>query len=44
VAIEHDDSQGETGPALLRSEGRWAEIADHADLVGRSRFVTATRQ
>ncbi|MDQ1691418.1 MAG: release factor glutamine methyltransferase [Pseudonocardiales bacterium] len=44
VAIEHDDSQGDTAPALLRSEGRWAEVGDHVDLAGRPRFVMATRQ
>jgi release factor glutamine methyltransferase len=44
VAFEHDESQGDTAPALLRSECRWADVEDHADLAGRPRFVTATRQ
>jgi release factor glutamine methyltransferase len=40
LAIEHSDRQGESAPALLRESG-WAEVADHEDLTGRPRFVTA---
>jgi release factor glutamine methyltransferase len=43
VVIEHDDSHGTVVPELLRADGRWAEIADHPDLSGRARFVTARR-
>jgi release factor glutamine methyltransferase len=30
-------------PELLRMDGRWREIADHDDLAGRPRYVTARR-
>ncbi|GAA0720834.1 peptide chain release factor N(5)-glutamine methyltransferase [Dactylosporangium roseum] len=40
LAIEHDDTQGETLPALLREAG-FTEVADHRDLAGRPRFTTA---
>lgn len=43
LAVEHDDSQGESVPALLRARRVLAEVADHQDLTGRPRFVTATR-
>ncbi len=43
LAIEHDDSQGETVPELLRRRRVLTYIVDHADLTGRPRFVTATR-
>jgi len=43
LAIEHDDSQGESVPALLRLRRVLADVADHQDLTGRPRFVTATR-
>jgi release factor glutamine methyltransferase len=39
--VEHDDTHGETVPALLRADGRFAEIGDHRDLAGRPRFATA---
>jgi release factor glutamine methyltransferase len=41
--VEHDDSQGEAVPALLRADGRFGEIGDHRDLAGRPRFATARR-
>ncbi len=41
--MEHDDSHGESVPALLRDSGDWADITDHLDLAGRPRFVTAVR-
>ncbi|HWG94884.1 MAG TPA: peptide chain release factor N(5)-glutamine methyltransferase [Mycobacteriales bacterium] len=41
VVVEHSDRQGETAPALFREAGGWAEVADHRDLAGRDRFVTA---
>lgn len=43
LAIEHDDSHGETVPELLRRRRVLADVADHPDLAGRPRFVTATR-
>lgn len=43
LAIEHDDTQGESVPALLRSRRVLADVEDHPDLTGRPRFVTATR-
>lgn len=43
LAIEHDDSQGESVPALLRSRRVLTDVEDHPDLTGRPRFVTATR-
>jgi release factor glutamine methyltransferase len=42
-AVEHDDSQGESVPALLTADGRWLEVSDHPDLTGRPRFTTARR-
>jgi release factor glutamine methyltransferase len=44
LGMEHDDSHAESVPALLRADGRYAEIADHPDLAGRPRFVTARRR
>lgn len=41
VAVEHADLQGESVPAVF---ARWAEVADHPDLVGRPRFTTARRR
>ena len=43
LAIEHDDSQAESVPALLRARRVLDDVAEHADLTGRPRFVTATR-
>jgi release factor glutamine methyltransferase len=40
VVVEHSDRQGESAPAVF-DNGRWAEVADHKDLTGRDRFVTA---
>ncbi|WP_199853731.1 peptide chain release factor N(5)-glutamine methyltransferase [Plantactinospora sp. BB1] len=41
--VEHDDTHGTAVPELLRADGRFVEIADHPDLVGRPRFATARR-
>jgi release factor glutamine methyltransferase len=38
VVVEHDVTQGESAPAVF--EG-WADVADHDDLTGRPRFLTA---
>ena len=43
LAIEHDDSQGESVPALLVARRVLADVIDHRDLAGRARFVTARR-
>jgi release factor glutamine methyltransferase len=43
VGIEHDDVHGEAVPELLRADGRFDEVAAHADLTGRPRFATARR-
>ena len=43
LAVEHDDSHGESVPALLRARGVLAEVKDHRDLNGRPRFATARR-
>ncbi len=43
LAIEHEDNHGAEAPALLSLSGCWTEIADHRDLTGRARFVTARR-
>ncbi|MEJ3749648.1 peptide chain release factor N(5)-glutamine methyltransferase [Actinomycetes bacterium KLBMP 9797] len=42
--VEHDDTHGEVVPALLRADGRFADVADHRDLAGRPRFATARRR
>ncbi|MCW2667048.1 MAG: prmC 2 [Frankiales bacterium] len=41
LVVEHSDRQGVTAPAFFREVGGWAEVADHQDLAGRDRFVTA---
>ncbi|MEV4315835.1 peptide chain release factor N(5)-glutamine methyltransferase [Actinocrispum sp. NPDC049592] len=43
VGIEHDDSQGESVPALLAARKVLSEATDHRDLAGRPRFATARR-
>lgn len=43
VAVEHADAQGRSAPAVFAGAGRWTEVADHPDLTGRDRFVTARR-
>lgn len=43
LAIEHDDTHGETVPALLRTRRVLTDVVEHEDLAGRPRFVTATR-
>ncbi|QWZ08929.1 peptide chain release factor N(5)-glutamine methyltransferase [Nocardioides panacis] len=41
VGAEHADAQGSSAPAVFVATGRWSDVRDHADLAGRSRFVTA---
>lgn len=43
VAVEHADSQGEQVVDLFVRHGAWTAVADHHDLTGRPRFVTAQR-
>lgn len=43
VGLEHDDVHGAAVPALLRADGRFAEVTAHPDLTGRPRFATARR-
>jgi release factor glutamine methyltransferase len=44
LGIEHADQQGGALPALVRSHGAFADVADHPDLAGRPRFTTARRR
>ena len=41
VGAEHADVQGESAPAVFTATGRWREVADHRDLAGRARYLTA---
>lgn len=43
VGIEHDDTQGESVPALLDARAVLSDVEDHADMAGRPRFATARR-
>ena len=43
LAVEHDETLQAAVTALLRRDGRFAEVAGHDDLTGRPRFVTARR-
>jgi release factor glutamine methyltransferase len=42
VVCEHDDSQGETAPAVFRATG-FTAVSDHSDWTGRPRFVTGAQ-
>jgi len=42
-AVEHDETHELAVPQLFERDGRWQRIADHRDLAGRSRYVTAVR-
>jgi release factor glutamine methyltransferase len=44
VGIEHDESQGESVPALFRAAGGFTDVVDHPDLAGRPRFTIARRE
>ncbi|MEU5938784.1 peptide chain release factor N(5)-glutamine methyltransferase [Micromonospora sp. NPDC047548] len=44
LGVEHDDTHGAAVPALLAADGRYGEVAEHRDLVGRPRFATASRR
>jgi release factor glutamine methyltransferase len=43
LALEHDDSHGDSVPSLLRERGGWRAIIEHRDLTGRDRYATAVR-
>ncbi|HET6500038.1 MAG TPA: peptide chain release factor N(5)-glutamine methyltransferase [Amycolatopsis sp.] len=43
MAIEHDDTHGSAAPALVAARKVLDDVADHTDLAGRPRFVTARR-
>jgi release factor glutamine methyltransferase len=43
VGIEHDDTQGESVPALLAARKVLSQVEDHKDLAERPRFTTAQR-
>lgn len=43
-AVEHDDTQGDSVPAMLAATGLWTEVTDHRDLTGRPRFASAVRR
>ena len=43
VVVEHADLQGESAPAVFTATGRWTGVADHQDLAGRDRYLTARR-
>ena len=44
VFSEHDDSHGESAPALFTAAGGFVDVADRRDLAGRPRYVVARRQ
>ncbi|MEU3454516.1 peptide chain release factor N(5)-glutamine methyltransferase [Micromonospora sp. NPDC006766] len=44
LGVEHDDTHGAAVPALLAADGRYERVEEHHDLVGRPRFVTASRR
>jgi release factor glutamine methyltransferase len=41
LIFEHSDRQGESAPAVAREAG-YVDVADHLDLTGRPRYVTAS--
>ena len=41
VGAEHADVQGASAPGVFAASGRWLDVADHADLAGRPRYLTA---
>ena len=43
LAIEHDDTQAESVPALLSARRVLTDVVDHQDLAGRPRYATARR-
>jgi release factor glutamine methyltransferase len=43
LALEHDDTQGESAPELLRRHGGFTRVVDSIDLSERARYATAER-
>lgn len=43
VASEHAEVQARSASAVFSGHGAFGQVRDHADLAGRSRFVTAVR-
>jgi release factor glutamine methyltransferase len=43
LAIEHDDTHGDSAPAVLAAHPQLTAVVEHPDLAGRPRFVTASR-
>lgn len=43
VAVEHGDRQGQVVPEVFTVAGGWTHVADHVDLSGRDRYLTAER-
>jgi release factor glutamine methyltransferase len=43
LAIEHDDTQAASVPALLSTPPMFTHVEDHPDLAGRPRYTTARR-
>jgi release factor glutamine methyltransferase len=43
VVAEHADLQGASAPAVFADTAGWRDVADHQDLAGRDRYVTAVR-
>jgi release factor glutamine methyltransferase len=43
LGIEHDDVHAGAVAGLLRADGRYTAIEEHADLAGRPRYATARR-
>lgn len=41
VGAEHADVQGESAPGVFIASARWTDVADHRDLAGRPRYLTA---
>ena len=43
VVAEHGDLQGGSVSKIFAESGAWLDVADHVDLAGRDRFVSARR-
>ena len=44
LCFEHGENQNESAPALANASGSFVDVADHRDLTGRPRFMTAVRR
>jgi release factor glutamine methyltransferase len=44
LAVEHDETHEQAARQLLTTDGRWLDVADHRDLTGRPRYLTARRR